>query len=169
MVGLLLERPHHVKELAGKLQLKESTVCHHLAALEKIRLIDMTPKGNSHFYRASEERLQLLGRSIFAERRTLSRAKPDEEYWNQRILNNYLDGELLKTIPASRKKRWEILKWLAGKFSDGKRYRESEVNGIIERHYWDAATLRRELIGYRMLNRDRNIYWRQPEAEWLRA
>jgi DNA-binding transcriptional ArsR family regulator len=169
ILGFLLERPHHVKELAAGIQLKEPTVCHHLAALERIGLVEMTPKGNSHFYSVREDQLRRLGRSIFAEPSTLARATPDEDEWGRRVLGNYLDGETLKTIPASRKKRWAILKWLAGKFEAGKRYRESEVNKVIQRHYWDSATLRRELIGYRMLNREKAIYWRQSESEWMRA
>jgi len=169
ILGLLLERPHHVKELAAGTQLKEPTVCHHLAALQRIGLVEMAPKGNSHFYSVREDQLRQLGRSIFGERSALVHAAPDEDEWNRRVLGNYLDGDTLKTIPASRKKRWAILKWLAGKFEPGKRYRESEVNKAIQCHYWDSATLRRELIGYRMLSRENAIYWRQSESEWMRA
>ena len=45
----------------------------------------------------------------------------------------------------------------------------AEVNELIQCHYWDCATLRRELIGYRMLTRAEGVYWRQPEAQWLAA
>lgn len=40
---------------------------------------------------------------------------------------------------------------------------------IPQKHHWDSATLRRELIGYRMLKRQRGMYWRQPESTWLQA
>jgi DNA-binding transcriptional ArsR family regulator len=169
ILGFLLERPHHVKELAARIQLREPTVCHHLAALVRIGLVEMTPEGNSHFYSVREDQLRRLSRSIFSERSALAHATPDENEWNRRVLGNYLDGDTLKTIPASRKKRWAILKWLAGKFEAGRRYRESEVNKMIQCHYWDSATLRRELIGYRMLGREKAIYWRQSESEWMRA
>jgi DNA-binding HxlR family transcriptional regulator len=169
IVGLLLERPRHVKELALELQLKESTVCHHLASLAGAGLVEMTARGNAHYYRVLDRQLRQFGRSIFAQRRAIAAAAPDPDRWSARVLANYLDGEALKTIPASRKKRWAVLKWLAGKFMAGRRYREAEVNELIQRHYWDSATLRRELIGYRMLSRSRGIYWRQPETEWLAA
>jgi DNA-binding transcriptional ArsR family regulator len=168
ILGLLLQGPHPVKELAARIQLKEPTVCHHLAALERIGLVERVPSGNSHFYSVREDRLRRLARSIFTERGALANAAPDEDQWTRRVLANYVDGDALRTIPASRKKRWAILKWLAGKFESGTRYRESEINKVLQRHYWDSATLRRELVGYRMLNRDRAIYWRQPESEWLR-
>jgi hypothetical protein len=41
------------------------------------------------------------------------------------------------------------------------------VNQILQTRYWDSATLRRELVGYRMLAREKGIYWRLPEKEWL--
>jgi predicted transcriptional regulator len=169
MVGLLLKRPHHVKELAVELQLKEPTVCHHLACLAKLGLVEMSAKGNAHYYHLVERQLRRLGRTIFEERRSIAEAAESPQDWTSRVLRNYLDGEALKTIPASRRKRWAVLKWLAEKFALGKRYPEAEVNRLIQRHHWDSATLRRELIGYRMLNRSGGLYWRQPEAEWLRA
>jgi DNA-binding transcriptional ArsR family regulator len=169
MVGLLLKRPYHVKELAAELQLKEPTVCHHLACLAGVGLVEMSARGNARYYCVRDQELRRLGRTIFGQRRTIASAVQDPKDWSSKVLGNYLEGEALKTIPASRRKRWAVLKWLAGKFASGKRYREAEVNELIQRHYWDSATLRRELIGYRMLNRSAGFYWRQPEEEWLKA
>jgi hypothetical protein len=59
-----------------------------------------------------------------------------------------------------------ILKWLAEQFEPARRYPEAEVNETIQRRYWDSATLRRELIGARMMAREAGIYWRLPETEW---
>jgi hypothetical protein len=169
LVGLLLKRPHNVKELAAELQLKEPTVCHHLARLTAVGLVEMSAKGNAHYYSLREQELRRLSRTIFGQRRAICSAAPDQRDWSSRVLSNYLEGEALKTIPASRRKRWVVLKWLAEKFVTGRRYREAEVNELIQHHYWDSATLRRELIGYRMLNRARGVYWRQPEVDWLSA
>jgi DNA-binding transcriptional ArsR family regulator len=169
LVGLLLKRPHNVKELAVELRLKEPTVCHHLACLTDAGLVQMSAKGNAHYYSLREQELRRLSRTIFGRRRAIASAAPEPKDANSRVLSNYLAGEALKTIPASRRKRVVVLKWLAEKFVTGRRYREAEVNELIQRHYWDSATLRRELIGYRMLNRSRGIYWRRPEADWLSA
>ena len=169
LVGLLLKRPHHVKELAAELQLKEPTICHHLACLADAGLVQMSPRGNAHYYSLRDQELRRLSRAIFGRGRAIASAAQNPKDWNSRVLGNYLEGEALKTIPASRRKRWAILKWLAEKFSPGKRYQEAEVNELIQRHHWDSATLRRELIGYRMLNRTGGVYWRQPETEWLRS
>lgn len=167
IVGLLLGRPHHVKELAAALQLKEPTVSHHLASLSAVGLVEMSPQGNAHFYSLREGELRRLGRTFFGPQQAMAKAArqaPDRDEW---ILGNYLDGDALKTIPASRRKRWVVLKWLAGKFAAGRRYTEAQVNEAIQRHHWDSATLRRELIGYRMLGREAGVYWRQPREQWL--
>jgi len=46
------------------------------------------------------------------------------------------------------------------RFETGRRYPEKEVNAIISRHHPDFATLRRELIGARLMRRESGIYWR---------
>jgi hypothetical protein len=40
------------------------------------------------------------------------------------------------------------------------RYPEKQVNEILARYHEDTATLRREMIGYRMLARAGGEYWR---------
>jgi hypothetical protein len=94
----------------------------------------MAPKGNVHYYRLRDQELRRLSRTIFAERRAIASAVPDPKDWNTRVLSDYLVGEVLKTMPATRRKRWVILKWLAEKFALGKRYLEAEVNDLIQRH-----------------------------------
>src|SRR6266849_5338386 len=46
---------------------------------------------------------------------------------------------------------------------------EADVNAILKQHHQDCATLRRELIGYRMLSRAGGVYRRNADSEWLRA
>jgi len=82
------------------------------------------------------------------------------------VLANFLEGDRLTTIPVSRKKRWLILRWLAGKFSADVEYTEAQVNAIMKRHHEDAATLRREMVGCRMLARAGGVYRLLAESEW---
>jgi hypothetical protein len=72
----------------------------------------------------------------------------------------------LKQIPASRKKRGIVLRWLMRDFAPGRRYAEAEINAAIQEHHWDSATLRRELVGHNMMARKDRVYWRLPESEW---
>ncbi|MEM7578769.1 MAG: DUF2087 domain-containing protein, partial [Cyanobacteria bacterium P01_A01_bin.80] len=52
------------------------------------------------------------------------------ETWENKVLQNYLDGTLLKEIPASRKKRFVILKWLVAKFELDVTYTERQVASL---------------------------------------
>jgi len=90
--------------------------------------------------------------------------------YERRVLRQAFEGERLKQIPVSRKKRDVILNWLAGRFEIGRRYPEKELNAIIKRYHEDSATLRRELINGGWMEREQGIYWlvdgaRQPHGE----
>jgi len=80
--------------------------------------------------------------------------------WERKVLRDFLNGEELKEIPASRKKRLVILKWIADKFEMDVKYPESGVNETIGRHHPDFATLRRELIVNGLMDRADGVYWR---------
>ena len=64
------------------------------------------------------------------------------------------------SIPAQRKKRMAILRWLVEDFQPGARYTEAELNRIISRRHPDFATLRRYLVDEELMQRERSVYWR---------
>jgi hypothetical protein len=68
----------------------------------------------------------------------------------------------LKTIPAQRKKLEAILRYVVKAFDVGKRYTEKRVNEILSGYHEDTATLRRELVGYKLMEREGGggEYWR---------
>jgi hypothetical protein len=84
----------------------------------------------------------------------------------EKVLKSYLDGISLIKIPASRKKRLVVLRWLVRKFELEVTYTERQINEILGRHHSDYATLRRELIGYQLMERENGFYWRLPAALW---
>ena len=53
--------------------------------------------------------------------------------------------------------------------TEGRRYPEAEVNAILQRRHWDSATMRREMVGWRMLAREAGVYWRLPMQQWEAA
>jgi hypothetical protein len=57
-----------------------------------------------------------------------------------------------------------ILRYIAQAFEPGKRYSEKTVNQMLSRFHPDTASLRRELIGYHLLQRDKGEYWRTEES-----
>jgi hypothetical protein len=42
--------------------------------------------------------------------------------------------------------------------------RHPHVNAIIKRYHPDTATLRRELIGNKLMQRENGVYWRVPRS-----
>jgi hypothetical protein len=164
IVGLLAQRERTGQELAEVLGLREPTVSHHLAVLKDLGLVSVRPDGVMRWHALKPGALAQMNRQLLDQEPS---ALAPEATWDERVLANFTDPEgRLKTIPASRRKRWVILKWLAGEFEPGRRYPETEVNETIQRRHWDSATLRRELVGHGMLAREAGVYWRLPEAEW---
>ncbi|HLY80819.1 MAG TPA: metalloregulator ArsR/SmtB family transcription factor [Caulobacteraceae bacterium] len=170
IVGLLAQRERSVQELAELLELKEPTVSHHLAALKALGLVSARPEGVTHWHALKLETLTALNRGLLDQSGAVAVSREVHEAhggWEAKVLATFVDVEgKLTAIPASRRKRQIVLKWLAEQFDEQRRYREAEVNETIQRRHWDCATLRRELIGYGMMAREGGVYWRCPEDEW---
>jgi DNA-binding transcriptional ArsR family regulator len=161
MVGILAARETNVEELAAALGVREPTVSHHLAKLKTLGLVRMRPEGTTHYYRLDAEALRAANKELLTREKLASLVEPEEgDAWQRKVLRDFFEGERLKEIPASRKKRDVILDWLAGQFAPDRRYPEVEVNAIIKRHHPDSATLRRELIGGGWMAREGGVYWR---------
>lgn len=166
LVGLVANRERKVQELAALLALKEPTVSHHLAILKEANLLAMRVDGNTHWYRLDLDALRRINQSVFSANLSRVPYEADGEVWEREVLCNFFENDRLTKIPDSRKKRWVVLKWLARRFAVDSRYSEAEVNAVLKRHHSDAATLRRELVGYRMLERSKGIYRRTPDSSW---
>lgn len=164
LLGILASRERSVGELAEIVELKEPTISHHLAKLHEAGLVQMRADGNTHFYRLASETLQQLSRELFTPERMISFGGRDQaDAYDRKVLGTFLDGDRLTKVPDVRKKRDVILRWLVERFELDRRYPEPELNEIIKRHHPDTATLRRELIGARLMARENGVYWRTPE------
>ncbi len=161
LVGILASREASVDELASLLALRPPTVSHHLAKLRQAGLVAMRPEGTSHLYRLDVDALRRASREALAPERmaALPLDGPADD-WERKVLRAYFADNRLTEIPASRKKRGVVLKWLAQRFTPGRRYAEVAVNEVLQRYHADAATLRRELVGAGLLLRDHSVYWR---------
>lgn len=167
LIGILAQTECSVEDLAARLQLKEPTVSHHLNKLKELDLVTMRSQGNIHLYKLSVDTLANLNQSLLDPQQITSWTQDiPTDAWEQKVLQNYLNGDRLKEIPASRKKRLVILQWLVDKFDLEKTYTEPEVNQILSQYHDDYATLRREFIGYQLMKRDRGIYQRLASDSW---
>ncbi len=163
LLGILANRECSVEELAALLRLKAPTVSHHLMKLKELGLVEMRADGNTHLYRLNAETLRSLNKDLLSPEKVASLVDDvGSETWERKVLRDFFEGERLKEIPASPKKRLVILVWIAKQFAPGRTYSEAEVNEIIQRYHPDSATLRRELISDRnhLMQREGGVYWR---------
>lgn len=163
ILGILANSERSVEELAALLHLRAPTVSHHLAKLKEAKLVGMRSDGNTHYYWLDADELRRTNKQFLTPERMASMVDNlKDDAWEQKVIRDFFDGTHLKEIPASRKKRTVILKWLVSKFEYGQRYREEQVNEILQRHHEDYALLRRELISTKegLMQREDGFYWR---------
>jgi DNA-binding transcriptional ArsR family regulator len=163
LLGLLANGERSVEELAALLQLRAPTISHHLAKLRELHLVHMRADGNIHYYWLNTASLRETSQLLLTPERMASLVEDVAgDAWERKILHDFFDGQHLKELPASRKKRAVILQWLAQQFAYGVVYTEPQVNEILQRHHPDASTLRRELISSKegLMQRENGRYWR---------
>jgi DNA-binding HxlR family transcriptional regulator len=165
IIGLLAQKPYSVEELAALLDLKASTVSHHLSKLAKVGLVSARADSYYNVYQLDEKALELKSRSLFSqENLAASVVDVDADAYDNKVVKDYLrkDGGL-KTIPAQRKKLDAVLRHVAKAFKPGKRYSEKQVNEILKNFHADTASLRRELVGAKLMKREGGggDYWRE--------
>jgi predicted transcriptional regulator len=165
IIGLLAQKPYSVEELAALLDLKASTVSHHLAKLAKVGLVSAKAESYYNVYQLDEKALEIKSRSLFSqENLAASVADVDADAYDNKVVRDYVrkDGSL-KTIPAQKKKLEAVLRYVVKAFEVNKRYSEKKVNEILDGYHADYASLRRELVGFGLMKREGGggEYWRE--------
>jgi len=165
IIGLLAQQPYSVEELAVLLDLKASTVSHHLSKLSQIGLVSAKADSYYNVYQLDEKALEEKSRNIFShENLAASVADVDADAYDNKVVKDFVrkDGSL-KTIPAQRKKLEAVLRYVVKAFEVNKRYSEKKVNVILSGYHEDTASLRRELVGYGLMKREGGggEYWRE--------
>jgi predicted transcriptional regulator len=166
IVGLLAQRSYSGEELAALLDLKASTVSHHLSKLADAGLVTARAEGYYSVYQLEEAALKRT-RLLFSRQDLASAAADvDADAYDRKVVASYSrpDGSL-KEIPAQRKKLEAVLRHVVRAFEPGTRYEEKQVNDVLARFHPDTATLRRELVGYGLMEREGGggAYWRAVE------
>lgn len=178
MVGLMNERAYTVGELAEVFGLTEPTVSHHVSKLHSAGMLRLKMEGNQRFYSLNEKRLSTFKfymNEIELLPTTTQKPKPETAWiealdWSEsdkKILRDYTKNGQLTQMPVKDAKALVILRWLATKFEQGKQYTEKQVNAILTEVHEDYATLRRTLVDYGFMRRERggSVYWLTPENE----
>lgn len=163
IVGLLAHQPYSVEQLAAILHLRPSTVSHHLSKLAEVGLVSAKADSYYNMYQLEEETLQKT-RLLFSKQDLAAVVENvDLDAYDRKVVEDYSfpDGRL-KTVPAQRKKREAVLRYVVTVFEPGVRYTEKQINEMLSRFHEDTATLRRELVGYGLMQREGGggEYWR---------
>ena len=167
IIGLLAERERTVGELAAALGVKEPTVSQHLDMLKHAGLVNVRPEGNFRYYSFDGRALINMNKEVFSREglaSIVSEAVETGDVFERKVFKACLDGERIVHLPTNDKKFLVILRWLVNKFEFGVQYPEKQVNEIIKQHHEDYALMRREMVDYGYMKREKGIYWRiQPE------
>jgi biotin operon repressor len=162
IVGLLSQQPYSVEQLAAMLNLRSPTVSHHLKLLSEAGLVSARAESYYNVYQLESSVLEQIAKHLAAQDRLPSMASEvDLQAYDRKVLHDLLlpDGRL-KIIPAQRKKREVVLHHILNEFQPEVQYTEQQVNEILARFHEDTATLRREMIAYKMMGRADGKYWK---------
>lgn len=162
ILNILEQRDSYVELIAAKLDLTPGTVCYHLKKMESAGLVRCSRTQFYVIYSLNREIFdQPLSKLLFDEDKTM---KGEQEY-RQKVLDSFFASGRLSALPSQQKKREIVLEHIAQSFEEGRRYGEKEVNQILMEFYDDFCTLRREMIGFGFMARDKEAYWRtSPEG-----
>jgi DNA-binding HxlR family transcriptional regulator len=152
ILGRLAERPHAGHELAHELALTPPTISHHMRKLVDAGLVEVTAESQSRIYTLRTEAFRDLARDTSPDAARTSAAEDDA------VIRTFFDGPRLRNLPAARKKRVVVLRRLLERFDPHRDYPEREVNDLLRLAHDDVASLRRELVDYGFMVRDRGIY-----------
>jgi predicted transcriptional regulator len=167
ILGLLAQEDLSVEQLAVMLNLRPSTVSHHLSKLSEAGLVSAKAMSYYNIYQFENKTLEAMAQHLLSKENLSAIAVDvDLDAYDRKVVSDYSlpDGQL-KTIPAQRKKLEAILGYISQDFESGTRYNERQVNEILEKYHPDTATLRRELFGAGILARSSGgkEYWRSEE------
>ena len=127
-------------------------------------MVSARAEGYYNLYELDRVALEAQSRRIFsAEEVSAAASGVDLTAYDRKVVADFTrpDGSL-KVIPAQRKKLEAVLRYVVEVFEPGKRYSEKQVNQLLVRFHADTASLRRELVGNKLMARagGGGEYWR---------
>ena len=150
----------YVERLAQRLDLTPATISFHLKKL--------ADAGAVRSYRNQYYTMYALCRDVFLSRildiictesDEASLQTQREAEYRQRVIDTFFEYGKLKSIPAQRKKERIILEEIAKAFEPDRIYTDREVNIIIADFHDDFCTIRRDMIGEKLMARENGKYW----------
>jgi hypothetical protein len=161
LISCLSQEPHSVIDLAEVMDEDPASILRHLDVLEGANLVVISEHGGNKYYRFNSKHIEMIARQELEKSpKDLSFTKlPEDE---RRLVSNYIQADgSLKMIPSQTKKIKIILEYVIKAFELDVYYSEREVNEVLKEFHPDTAILRRYLVDYGFLARERDgsRYW----------
>lgn len=149
-----------VERLAGRLDLTPATISFHLKKLSDAGAVTSYKKQYYTMYSLCKDVFVARIIDIISEKsdEAALQQQRDADY-RKRVIDAFFEYGKLKSIPAQRKKERIILEEIAKAFEPGRIYTEREVNIIIADFHDDFCTIRRDMIGEKIMDRENGQYW----------
>ena len=162
----LAQEDMYVERLAERLGLTPPTISFHLKKL--------ADAGAVRSWKTQYYTMYSLEKSVFmTSLLDLIQEKSDEaelqrqrdEAYRKKVIDTFFEYGKLKSIPMQKKKERIVLEEIVKSFEMGRTYTEREVNIILADFHDDFCTLRRDMIGEKLMAREMQTYWRIAQEE----
>ncbi len=162
----LAQEDMYVERLAERLGLTPPTISFHLKKL--------ADAGAVRSWKTQYYTMYSLEKSVFMTSiLDLIQEKSDEaelqrqrdEAYRKKVIDTFFEYGKLKSIPMQKKKERIVLEEIVKSFEMGRTYTEREVNIILADFHDDFCTLRRDMIGEKLMAREMQTYWRIAQEE----
>lgn len=155
-----------VERLAGRLDLTPATISFHLKKLADAGAVRSYKKQYYTMYSLCKDVFMTRILDIISEEADEAAVQDERDAaYRKRVIESFFEYGKLKSIPAQRKKERIILEEIAKAFEPGRVYTEREVNIIIADFHDDFCTIRRDMIGEKLMDRENGKYWLVKEWE----
>ena len=170
ILGALADRSLTGKELAARLKLSAPTISHHMRKLIDSGIVTAESDAQRQRYSLNSELLLASRRIPISEAdRPIGFANGDgdaDARFRAKVIGDFFVGEQLRDIPAQRKRRVIVLQYILERFDPTRTYTEKQINDLLRPAHEDVATLRRELVDYGFMERERGIYQVTRAGPW---
>lgn len=159
IINSLMIEPMYVELLAERLELSTSTISFHLKKLMDVDIVSSKKEQYYMVYSLNKEVLDIKLKDLIVDNRNEGELlKQREENYRKKVLDSFFKYNKLKSIPVQNKKKEIVLEKIVESFEMDRIYSEKEVNIIIADYHDDFCTIRRDLIEFKLMERNDGKY-----------
>jgi hypothetical protein len=153
--------PMYVERLAERLGLSTSTVSFHLKKLMDANIVSSRKEQYYTVYSLNEDIFTVsLGELVQDGRSENEILNQREGEYRAQVIASFFKYDKLQSLPVQKMKRRIVLEKIVESFEKDRAYTEKEVNLIIADFHDDFCTIRRDLVGFSLMERKGGMYRR---------